>query len=137
MFVKSYLDHKSEEYYLAANNQVTIFVNDSIILNNEGMKLYKSILKKINDDNINKIMIKDYVFMPMESGMWINDIESKYCVNKDISASLHSFNNYKISGVVEGSAKVITTSLIIMMNNDWCYSSTGHLYRLGDKYRDK
>lgn len=136
---KVYLDKDSREYYLASNHQVTIFIpdeNKSDILSKEGILLLNFIKSKITNNEFLKIIV-DYLPLYTESGMWINDVKSKYYVdNKDnIVASLNSFNNVKIYGIIKNTQEIIVTSEVLMYSNDWCYTVGDNLYKLENKLK--
>lgn len=136
MIAKSYLDKSSKEYYMASNKQITIKIQDESnlsMLNGEGVKLFNNIKEKIKNNKFTNA-IKDYIIMHTPSGMWINDLDSKYYDSSDIGASLNSFDNIKIYGVINKTQNVIMTSNVIMYSSTWCYTSGGHLYKLINKF---
>ena len=136
MIAKSYLDKSSKEYYMASTRQITIKIQDEnnfSMLNSDGLKLLNNIKEKIKNNKFTNTII-DYIIMHTPSGMWINDLDSIYCDNSDIKASLHSFDNVKIYGIINKTQNVIMTSNIIMYSSTWCYTSGGHLYKLVNKF---
>lgn len=133
------LNKDSKEYYMASNHQVTIFIPDESkpdMLSQEGVKLFEVIKSKITNGEFSKVIV-DYLPLYTESGMWINDIKSKYYVdNKDkIVASLHSFDNVKIYGIVKDTQDIIVTSEVLMYTTNWCYTTGEKLYKLENKLK--
>jgi len=136
MIAKTYLNKLSKEYYRASNRQVTINIpdeNNLPMLNSDGIKLFNSIKEKIDNNQFTNIII-DYILMPFPSGMWINDTNSIHCEDPKINATLNSFDNIKIYGVIKKTRKIIITSNVIMYGLTWCYTSGDHLYKLENKF---
>lgn len=134
MSARVYLNKDSKEYYLASNHQITIFISDDTnphMLNQKGMELFDRIKVRLNNYDFTQIII-DYYPLLIASGMWINDFSSKYCTD-NIKASINSFNNVRIYGLIKNTQDVIITSEVIMYSDSWCYTSGNHLYKLENK----
>ena len=138
MYAKDYLKHETEEYYHAANGQHTVFPYNNTnlidILNDEGMKLYKETLMKVENNDFKDILLKYCTDDICNSGMWIADESSPfYELGKSHHVHLNSFNNIMVHGLSKSKELFLTTSPVIFITDDWCLTMSGSLYALKQK----
>lgn len=135
---KELLKPGTKEMYETCELQHTVYSIDgnklSSILNDAGVQLYATVLVKVNNQEF-KDTISDYRLIERHSGMWVADQNSPFhdTSEEGCNGCLNSWNNRAIHGYLTSMSKYVTTSPCIFITQDWCYTTSGSLYRLENK----
>lgn len=128
------------EYYRVSTLQQTVVpLSDTVkyedILNEHGKEKYYESQHKY-DKGLVKAHFEDYALQYCTSGGWWKDDNSKHNNqdDKNINGILNCWNNIKIFGFLSGNDKeAICTSICVFITDNWCLTSSGSLYSLGNR----
>ena len=126
--VSIYIDEDCREYYFLSNQQYTVPSNAE--LSKDGQELLGQ-AKNNFDNHLYKDVFVKYYIDHSNSGIWIPDPENKFYNNDPIH--LNTFNNIQIHGLSAKQEKILTTSPIVIMNENWCLTKSGNIYKLGER----
>lgn len=131
-----FINPECPEYYWIASDQVSLYPFQSAslddILSAAGKELFKAVSNEWeNVKNNPKRVILSYAIVPVESGYWFADQQSKYWNELHGQASLHSFQNWAVLGKLQDGQWIQTSPCIFIdTTNGWCYTKSGNFYRI-------
>lgn len=136
----SWLNSDTKEYYFLSVSQYTLYPIEDYVssLNVKGKLLYEYVKEQANNNNY-KTEIVEYYLERENSGGWFCDPTSKFynTENKltddpNIQGIFNTLNNIVIVGILS-TGQPISTSCCVFICNEWCYTSSGSLYKLGKR----
>ena len=132
----SYVKDTSKFYFQSTSGQRTIYSTEDEkleeILNKEGIELYQKVLKKVENEEY-KDTLQSLNIIHQNPGIWVPNESSPHYNPKEHQRHYSDLSNLVVMGFAINKGSNITTSTLIFLTNDWCYTFSGSLYKLEKK----
>lgn len=98
------------------------------VLNSVGESMYAAVLERARRGDFTG-RLSPHLVIDVASGFWVPDKHSKY-YNPQDAIHLNAFNNKVIVGDLGN--RVVTTSIVVFLTEEFAYTQSGSLYALGE-----
>ncbi|QKF93575.1 hypothetical protein QKU48_gp0117 [Fadolivirus algeromassiliense] len=141
-----YVKSDTEAYYNISSDQVTIpkfYGTYEEILNEDGLTLLQSVKEKVAKGEFKDTFVK-YKLERENSGSWFANQSSQFYDPSAMKGCFNSFYNVVICGYTQElldtldgelftrGTKFMQTSSILFYTDEWAYTKSGSLYKLGE-----
>ncbi len=123
----------TKEHYLVAGLQFSAILEDpekssyQDVLTPQGLELF-NLHKERYENGDHKNTLIDWESVRDRSGSWHPNKESPF-YNEEFNMYC-SWNNIKIMGTRQSDNKLMTTSIVVFLTDEWCSTKSGSIYKL-------